>query len=106
MNGVDFEALSLIHWEKNRNRRWQPRAGGSSGGSGWMVRAYKRRKLNIEKKQEDGDGDHEHVHEEQLGVEALVKFDNLLKQNKAALKRQYSSLGRLFAQSYEIKITG
>ena len=103
MNGVDFEALSLIHWEKYRNRRWQPRAGGSSGGSGW---AYKRRKLNIEKKQEDGDGDHEHVHEEQLGVEALVEFDNLLKQKKAALKCQYSSLGRLFSQSDEIKITG
>ena len=93
MNGVDFEALSLIHWEKNRNRRWQPRAGGSSGGSGWMVRAYKRRKLNIEKKQKDGDGDHEHVHEEQLGVEALVKFDNLLKQKKGCFKTSILKLG-------------
>ena len=58
-----------------------------------MVRAYKRRKLNIEKKQEDGDGDHEHVHEEQLGVEALVKFDNLLKQKKSCFKMSILKLG-------------
>ena len=63
-------------------------------------------KVEDEKKQEDGDGDHEHVHEEQLGVEALVEFDNLLKQKNAALKLQYSSLGRLFAKSNEIKISG
>ena len=50
-------------------------------------------KVEDEKKQEDGDGDHEHVHEEQLGVEALVKFDNLLKQKKGCFKTSILKLG-------------